>query len=166
MVTEHKPTQINRVTTQQTTIVPETSSYGATLYEDYYKRFAPGGGVTSTDRYYKPQVLRFHIMATMPGQVEVCTSDGTTTCDATCRAGAGCQEPAAIDYDHAKAVIWDLRRKDETLQWPLQDCGDTVVNATMFEECDYRATPNPASDSSYVYPTNSQPYSSAVQGTA
>ena len=54
-------------------------------------------------------------MSLMPGQVEVCNSDGTTTCDPTCRAAAGCAEPTSIDYNDAKLVLWDLRVQDETL---------------------------------------------------
>lgn len=35
MVTEAAPTEVTRVTTQQKTIIEETASAGATLYEDY-----------------------------------------------------------------------------------------------------------------------------------
>ena len=129
MVTEDKPTRIMRVTTLQTQLVTETTSVGATLYENYLFEN------NNSNKYslHQPQILRYHMMTTQPGQVEVCTSDGTTTCDATCRAAAGCQEPASMNLDYAKAVLWDLRVKDKVLEWPLKDCGDGVVNITAFE---------------------------------
>ena len=46
---------------------------------------------------YMPQILRYHMMTTQPGQV-----------------GA-----ATIDADYAKVVLWDLRMKDKVLEWPL-----------------------------------------------
>ena len=113
MVTEFKPTQIMRVTTLQTEIVAETSAAEATLFENYQ--------FTNNSKFSKhmPQILRYHMMTTQPGQV-----------------GAG-----SIDHDYAKVVLWDLRLKDKVLEWPLQDCGDTNVNATAFEQCDYMASP-------------------------
>ena len=62
--------------------------------------------------------------------------------------------PSSEDRSKAKLVLWDLRLKDEVMQWPLHDCGDKAVNATAFEECDYMATPNPIVDNDYIYPTN------------
>ena len=64
--------------------------------------------------------------------------------------------PSSGDRSKAKLVLWDLRLKDEVMQWPLHDCGDKAVNATAFEECDYMASPNPIVDNDYVYPTNDQ----------
>lgn len=43
-----------------------------------------------------------------------------------------------VDYDFAKAAIFDLRHKDVVLKWPLQHCGDGYLNTTMFEECEHK----------------------------
>lgn len=60
-----------------------------------------------------------------------------------------------------EAVIVDLRKEDEVLRWTLSTCGDTVVNATAFEECDYAknvdtpidlTNPNTATMNTYNYP--------------
>ena len=95
------------------------------------------------------------MMSSMPGIPEVCTSDTNQICDATCRAAGGCEEPTSLDYDEAKVVLWDLRLKDKVLEWPMSDCGNGIVNATAFEECDYAASPNPIENSNnYMYPEN------------
>ena len=57
-------------------------------------------------------------------------------------------------------MLWDLRLKEEVMQWPLHDCGNGDVNATAFEECDYMAAfstgtlSNPIGDETYIYQTN------------
>ena len=83
------------------------------------------------------------MMSTMGGEIETVCTGTADPCDDTCRASVGCDEPTSVDEDYLKVVLWDLRLKSQVLQWPLQDCGDGVVNATAFEECDYAASPNP-----------------------
>lgn len=160
MVTDNDVTRINRVTTEQKELITATSIPEATLMETHFTTH----GSLNNEMSYPPQVLRYHIMSTMPGQVNVLTSDGTTTCTPTDFLGGLCSESAtAPDGDYAKAVIWDLRTKDQVLQWQLDDCGDAVVNATMFEECDYALTnPNPVNDATYEYPVSSTSTASAA----
>ena len=71
--------------------------------------------------------------------------------------------PSADDPSEAKLVLWDLRLKDEVMQWPLHDCGNGAVNATAFEECDYTGDPNPTVDTTYIYQTNTE--DTSIQGT-
>lgn len=174
MATENAPTQINRVTTEQKVFIPATPSLDVDLLEtngELHTSSLSPSTQASTRRIwteYAPQTLRFHIMHFMPGQVEVC-DDGTSppgsevTCSPTCRASPGCREPASINGNYAKLILWDLRKKDEVLQWQLDDNGDGAVNSTMYEECDHVATPNPTLDSAYVYPTNTQATAAATQ---
>lgn len=140
MVTEAAKTQINRVTTEQKELVPTTSDSRVDLYETFSMEVGNMGDRPSS---YPPQVLRYHVMSFMPDTI-----------------------PSADDPAYAKLVLWDLRLKDEVMQWPLHDCGNGEVNATAFEECDYMAATrknklnsadpitNPIEDETYIYPTN------------
>lgn len=116
---------MNRVTTEQNEFIATTSDSYVDLYETYEIEIANQADRVSD---YKPQILRYHMMSFMPDTI-----------------------PSADDPSEAKLVMWDLRLKDEVMQWPLHDCGNGAVNATAFEECDYTGDPNPTVDSAYIY---------------
>ena len=132
MVTDLNPTQIMRVTTQQTLEVASTPAVGANLYFDY------------DSVGYRPQILRYHIMSFTPGKAA---------------------DPGTMNKNFVKAILWDLRLKDKTMEWPLDTAGDGTVNATAFEECDYNGkngaaaikNPKPLATNGYTYPANSKP---------
>ena len=50
-------------------------------------------------------------------------------------------DSSTLDYNMIKVSIIDLRVLDEVIRWPLQDCGNGVVNTTAWEECDYAKVP-------------------------
>jgi len=43
---------------------------------------------------------------------------------------------ADLDYDHIKAVIYDIRAKEEWGKFALTTSGDGEVNPELGEECD------------------------------
>ena len=82
---------------------------------------------------FKQQTLRFHMLATQPGNTNTQSPNSATAPDTTNKALTGNIQT----WQSTEAVVVDLRQEDEVLRWPLSTCGDTVVNATSFEDCDY-----------------------------
>ena len=58
---------------------------------------------------------------------------------------AGQDGDLVIDWDKAKAVVYDLRTDAMSGRYALYDCGDGVVNSVAefaFEECDFGKDPS------------------------
>lgn len=115
LVTQNVPQQLQRITTEVNVFFP--ADYSAVTNN------IKAADLFNKD-YLEPQILRFHMMSTMPGIVDDTDLTGNN-----------------VDYDFAKAVIFDLRHKDVVLKWPLQHCGDGYLNTTMFEECEHKQFP-------------------------
>ena len=64
------------------------------------------------------QLLRFHLFTSMPGIVDDSIDINN------------------IDYDHIKAVIFDIRAKEEWGKFMITSSGDGEVDASLGEECD------------------------------
>lgn len=107
--------------------------------------------------YYseEPILLRFHLISPQPGKVKggtacfdrtACTTVTTpetfatrqTTVDNKGASGAwvylgGHWKPG---QEHMYIGVLNMRNKRVTHRIPLEDCGDAVVNATAYEDCD------------------------------
>jgi len=55
------------------------------------------------------------------------------------------------DYNKLKVAVFNERAKDEIFRYELHSCGDGILDATKFEDCDYARVP-PAG--TYIYPAN------------
>mmetsp|Transcript_30989 Transcript_30989/g.38311 ORF Transcript_30989/g.38311 Transcript_30989/m.38311 type:complete len:174 (+) Transcript_30989:605-1126(+) len=78
-----------------------------------------------------PQLMRFHLFATMPGLINDSIS------------------MANLDYDHIKAFIYDIRSRKEWGKFKLTNAGDGTLDASAGEECDPSMTP----PTNYIYDT-------------
>ena len=82
---------------------------------------------------YPLQTLRFHMIMLQPGNTATIAPASPASPNLTNKALTG----NALTWEMLEAVVVDLRKEDEVLRWNLAICGDTVVNATAFETCDY-----------------------------
>lgn len=101
---------MQRLTTQITTFFPDPIVPNPIdLYTwDWDEGTVPQG----------PQLMRFHLFATMPGIVDDAVS------------------LANLDYDTIKAFMYDIRSKSEWGKFALTSAGNGVVDKALGEECE------------------------------
>jgi len=110
-ITESKPTQLQRLTTQITTFFPKDPVPANPI--DLYTKSWSEGSVPQG-----PQLMRFHMFKTMPGLVD----DAVALAD--------------LDYDTIKAFIYDIRSQKEWGKFALTSAGNGVVDVASGEECE------------------------------
>ena len=110
MVNSDEPTQLKRLSTQITVFFPDpVVANPIDLFTTDWSEGVVKQGA---------QLLRFHLFTSMPGLVDDSVDIN------------------AIDYDHIKAVIYDMRAKEEWGKFMITSSGDGTVDASLGEECD------------------------------